>query len=318
MQADRLIQQTNEPASWLTAARLRLGFLHRNPDYNPRVETSQHDLAISERSECANCGSPLAGTYCHRCGQKAVNDPLAFKVLTGDLVSHFTDIEHSRFFRTLSALLTRPGRLTNEYIAGRRADWITPLKLYLTIFALSIFLYSAFKSVAVYDISTLAANEKTGALTKLIAQAAQKKHMTADVFAASVNAKWRTYLSVSQFIYPLLFAVILKLFYFRRRFTEHLVFSLHFQALALLVVIIAWPLYRLTGIALTQWSVVLAVAVTLIMIVYLTIAVGAVYRQGRIATITKGLTLYLGYYLIYILITYATLAVAIVVFMRSK
>jgi uncharacterized protein DUF3667 len=260
---------------------------------------------------CANCGEPLLGPYCHRCGQRRVGDPLSLKALTGDVIANVVDIDHSKMWRSLRALLTRPGLLTREYFAGRRVDWITPLKLYLSIFALSFFLYSAFKSVAVFDLSTLLTADKTGALAKAIAQLAQKRHLAQEAFITVVNAKWHGYMSFAQFLYPLFFAVVLKLFYWRRRFVEQLVFSMHYQAFALLVIILAWPLYRLTGIILTNTSAVLAIAVTLVMMLYLIFAARAVYRESWAVSITKGVLLYFGYYLIYTATTYSMLALAI-------
>jgi hypothetical protein len=98
----------------------------------------------------------LPDEYCSRCGQRRLaDDHLSLKHFIHEAVVHVGDFEHTKIYRTVVALLIRPGLLTNEYLAGRRADWITPLKLYLTIFTTSFFLYSAFKSVALYDVSTL-------------------------------------------------------------------------------------------------------------------------------------------------------------------
>ena len=68
---------------------------------------------------------------------------------------------------------------------------------------------SAFKSVAVYDLSTLLTVEKSGVLTRAITRLADKKHLAQDAFIAVVNTKWHAYMSVAQFVYPLVFAVVL-------------------------------------------------------------------------------------------------------------
>ncbi|MFL6516189.1 MAG: DUF3667 domain-containing protein [Chthoniobacterales bacterium] len=266
---------------------------------------------------CANCGAQLVGQYCHHCGQERVADPLSIRTLVGDLVSNVVDVEHSKMWRSLRALVSRPGFLTTEYLAGRRTQWITPLKLYLSIFAVSFFLYSAFKSVAVYDLSTLLTVEKSGVLTRAITRLADKKHLAQDAFIAVVNTKWHAYMSVAQFVYPLVFAVVLKLSYFRRRFVEQLVFSMHYQALVLLLTILAWPLYRLTGVALTHVSGVLAAGLTLLMILYLILAIREVYGQSWPVSIGKGVLLYFAYYVIFTVTTYSVLILAITVLMRG-
>lgn len=259
---------------------------------------------------CANCGTPLVGQYCHACGQRRSDDHLSIGALTGDAVSHLSDFAELKTIRTLGTLLAKPGRLTNDYIAGRRVRWIAPIKLYLLIFAVTFFLYSAFESVAVYDLGTLITVDRSGMMAKAVNQLAARKHIAADVFVSEVNARWHTYASFSQIIYPLLFAIVLKLFYLRRRFAEHLIFSLHYQAVAFLIVVLAWPLYYVTGIALTQRSGVLAAIVTSILVGYLLLAVRAVYRQSWAVSAVKGVVLYGAYYFIYVTVTFGTLLAA--------
>ncbi len=236
-----------------------------------------------------------------------------------EAVVHVGDFEHTKIFRSIRALLFRPGLLTNEYIAGRRVDWISPLKGFVTMFAISFFLYSAFKSVAVYDVTTLLDMNPRGTLRKGIEGLAERRQLSFDAFVAATNAKWRTYMSLSQFIYPPLFAAFLMVFYRRQRryFVEHLVFSTHYQTFAFLAVVLAWPLYLLTGLAMSRAAAVLAVAMTALMIGYLVLALRNVYRQSWLVSSVKGLFLYASYYLIYFVMMYGTLTLAIVMVTRG-
>ena len=84
---------------------------------------------------CANCDADLNGNYCAVCGQPAhVHRTLGHMVeefLHGLL--HFD----TRAWRTLPLLAFRPGTLTNEYIHGKRARYISPLALFLlTVFTM--------------------------------------------------------------------------------------------------------------------------------------------------------------------------------------
>jgi hypothetical protein len=277
------------------------------------------EASAAERP-CTNCGSTLLGEYCFRCGQRRVEpDQLSVRHFVNEAIAHLSDIEHTKIFRTARTLLLRPGVLTNEYLAGRRAQWVTPLKLYFTIFAISFFLYSAFKSVAVYDLATLIQTDQRGVLRKGVAALAERKHVALDVFITAVNAKWRTYISFSQIVYPIFFALALALFYLRQRryFAEHLIFSIHYQAFALLLVVLAWPLYLLTGLTLTHRTAILATVVTILMIAYLIVAVRAAYGQSWLASSVKGVVLYLVYYVIFTCLTYGMLALATFVVMRG-
>ena len=85
-------------------------------------------LAGSEH--CLNCGTPLQGPFCHYCGQPDKNLMRFFPVLLREMLEDFMDFD-SRFMRTLKPLLFRPGRLTRDYLDGRRFRYVPPLRLYI-------------------------------------------------------------------------------------------------------------------------------------------------------------------------------------------
>lgn len=89
---------------------------------------------------CSDCGAPTTGKFCANCGQPThVHRTLLHlgeEVLHG--VMHFD----ARIWRTLPLLAFNPGRLTREWIHGRRTRYVSPLALFLftvfvTFFALS-------------------------------------------------------------------------------------------------------------------------------------------------------------------------------------
>ena len=88
---------------------------------------------------CSNCGTPLSGPYCHRCGQPARSFVRALPGLVGEIASE-TLYYDSRMWRTLQRLLFKPGWLSHEYVAGKRARYTPPVRLYLvtSIFAFLI------------------------------------------------------------------------------------------------------------------------------------------------------------------------------------
>lgn len=89
---------------------------------------------------CKSCGAHDAGRFCPRCGEPAAHDgDLSFRHLTHDFLHEFTHLD-GKIWRTLRALALRPGLLTAEYWAGRRGQWIRPLRLYLVISALTLVL----------------------------------------------------------------------------------------------------------------------------------------------------------------------------------
>ncbi|MGI8599078.1 MAG: DUF3667 domain-containing protein [Chitinophagaceae bacterium] len=85
-----------------------------------------------ERTEkdCLNCGEILNGRFCHNCGQENI----VWKQNFISLVKHFIyDLFHfdGKFFDTLKNLFISPGLVPKEYINGKRAKYLDPIRMYL-------------------------------------------------------------------------------------------------------------------------------------------------------------------------------------------
>lgn len=87
---------------------------------------------LRQDKHCLNCGTEVPERYCTHCGQENAIPHESFS----HLVKHFIgDVLHydSQFLTTLKYLLFRPGRLTKEYMAGKRVSYVNPIKLYIFI-----------------------------------------------------------------------------------------------------------------------------------------------------------------------------------------
>lgn len=82
------------------------------------------------KEQCNNCHVPLQGPFCHRCGQPSRHFIRFFPVVVNEIMVDSLGID-GRFWRTLLALLFRPGRLTLDYLSGRRVHYSPPIRLYL-------------------------------------------------------------------------------------------------------------------------------------------------------------------------------------------
>jgi hypothetical protein len=85
---------------------------------------------------CRNCGAvPVAQTpppaFCARCGQERTLHPPTLVEFLHEFVGHYVALD-GPLWRTLALLLARPGRLTREYLDGRRRRYVLPLRLYLS------------------------------------------------------------------------------------------------------------------------------------------------------------------------------------------
>ncbi len=81
---------------------------------------------------CRNCQTPVSGEYCPACGQREGRLDLHFTEAVGDVVGEVFTWD-SRLWRTLIPLLIRPGFLSAEFNAGRRARYMPPFRLYIVI-----------------------------------------------------------------------------------------------------------------------------------------------------------------------------------------
>lgn len=79
---------------------------------------------------CENCGAALSGPYCAQCGQPAVDYHRSFGSLLADAADAFFNFD-ARFFRSFALLLFKPWRLTNDFVEGKRARHVHPLRVYL-------------------------------------------------------------------------------------------------------------------------------------------------------------------------------------------
>jgi hypothetical protein len=88
--------------------------------------------ATAATARCDNCGAAVSGHYCAACGQRLEAPVQSLWHFTREATEDLTHAD-SRLWRTLGALLFRPGYLTREFLAGRRARYLPPVRLYLVI-----------------------------------------------------------------------------------------------------------------------------------------------------------------------------------------
>src|SRR5262245_30635748 len=82
---------------------------------------------------CPTCGAIVDGRFCGNCGEK--------RITTDDYsITHFAEhilesLTHFDFksLRALKTLVTQPGRLTRDYLDGRRRSYIGPIQLFVIV-----------------------------------------------------------------------------------------------------------------------------------------------------------------------------------------
>src|SRR5262245_6264260 len=98
--------------------------------------------ATTTLTECANCGVRLDGPFCASCGQKAAPLNPSLGEFAHDLLHELAHFD-GKIVQSVRLLLTRPGFLSREQFEGRRARYVSPIRLYL-VFSLLYFAVAAF------------------------------------------------------------------------------------------------------------------------------------------------------------------------------
>lgn len=88
-------------------------------------------MTAPKSSACLNCGAPLDGRFCPECGQRDIPPYPSVRELATDAFAEFSGWD-GRLAATLRGLVEHPGLLTREFLEGRRARYISPVRLYLT------------------------------------------------------------------------------------------------------------------------------------------------------------------------------------------
>ncbi len=97
-----------------------------------------------ESEPCRNCDTHFNGKFCPECGQEAdTGAPTAMGFIYEFLTRNV--LEKGKFPRTIWHLLRYPGGLTVDFLEGRRARYIRPVRLYL-IFSIIYFLLLSFQA----------------------------------------------------------------------------------------------------------------------------------------------------------------------------
>jgi hypothetical protein len=167
----------------------------------------------------------LGGAFCTRCGQKVAPLDPSFYDFVHDFTHELLDVD-GRIFNSVRKLLLSPGFLTREHFEGRRASWISPIRLYL-IFSIA---YFAITSLAPAHALPVAGNEDSDPEAIIELQRLGFENLRAlEEAIEGARAHWAPRL---MFLLVPLNAWLVGLAWRRRRrnYPQHLYFALHVHA----------------------------------------------------------------------------------------
>ncbi|HEX4522885.1 MAG TPA: DUF3667 domain-containing protein [Casimicrobiaceae bacterium] len=260
---------------------------------------------------CRNCGARVDGAYCSACGQETKLRLPTLREFVREAAGRYVALD-GRFWRTVFALLARPGFLTREYLAGRRRRYIRPARLYL--FATLIFF--AVTRLLVGPVDILEVHPDTPEESKYLSpEKGFNVQMGEDAFGSpALGKRWNRFNNLSRsekaeqlgegmlryapyamFVLLPAFALLLKLVYLGRArryprrprlFGEHLVFAAYDHAFVFVAAtIMLLILGRTMAITIGLWIIGL----------YLLLSMRSVYGGSWIGLLLRAFVLFISY-----------------------
>ncbi len=147
--------------------------------------TKKKKLSKNKEISCLNCGFPFAGyeVFCPECGQKNKNSKISFKNFIREMFAGFFSWD-AKFWRTLFPLLFKPGKVSNDYIQGKRVRYTNPFRFYITMSVLFFLAlgfdqtYKKYKNLSNQEISSN--NNNNGTLEDKIFEELDKAEKKTD------------------------------------------------------------------------------------------------------------------------------------------
>lgn len=271
---------------------------------------------------CLNCGAELAGSFCSQCGQRAVTPYPTAREMLVDMWHELAGFDR-RFIRTFMLLLPRPGALTIEFLEGRRARYIQPVRLYLAA-SLVYFLVAAsvpnlhqaraanlpHSTVDILEegsVERLPA-EKRAELMKVLDSAPwgfRKPLQSIVADPAGFRHRMRETMPRVFFLLVPVFAGILALFYRRRPISQHLLLALHLQTASFVFLAVSRLAHLTRSLAVAGGA---EAVILLWLAVYAVVAFRRTYRESWTKVIVKSI----GIAAVYVIVTVVALLLAFV------
>jgi hypothetical protein len=264
------------------------------------------DKKRKQYTTCPNCGHTLHEVhFCPECGQPNHDLNVPLKHLFGELLESTLHFD-AKSFKTIMALLFKPGFLSKEFNAGKRQSYVPPLRLYIFISFVFFFLLalhpsdpnpSAKKEPVNFTIFSLSSEKFRGLsghqIDSLLAVSnvdttSFNKYMAHQIGKMTDNPSEITHMLVKNISYMMFVLMPLSAFFIfllhRKRvryYLECLIFSIHYHSLIFMLL----SLFVLTNMIMDAGIVLIMVLMYSLM--YLFMSLKRVFSQNTLRAFYK-------------------------------
>jgi hypothetical protein len=283
-----------------------------NNKRSTRPRTTRRRLPTQTRTiPCANCAQPLMPVtrFCPQCGQKNHDLNIPLSRIFEEMAEGILHLDN-KSLQTIKALVFKPGFLTAEYITGKRARYVSPVRLYIFISFLFFFLLAlpagkhvsaeskkestelaiSFFGISSRDVTDMVPAQLDSVMQKhsidttlinryIMHQLVRVGSSEQGVFAHTLVK------GISYMMFALMPVFALTVYWLNRRKAQHfigtLVFSVHYHCLAFLLFFIL-AVFMMIGSGSILWLVPF-----IFLPIYLFLALRRVYTDTRIVAALK-------------------------------
>lgn len=262
-----------------------------------------------------NCGAALPTAFCAQCGEQRASDRHYSLFHFGEeILESFAHLDGS-LFRTLKALVRRPGELTAAYMRGERSRYMKPLQLFVIV-SVAYFVVAVATNVRTFDTPLRYQVAQWEKPARMVARRVAERQTTLAQYSEIFNHTSTTQAKTLVIVMIPVFAVLVAAIEFRkRRFAlHHVVFSLHtYTALLILLMgadLLVFPpmsFFLRQGALLLHTSAdgVLSLLTLAGVFAYLRLSLARAYGDGRLSALLKASVMVLG--MVAILLAYRVL-----------
>jgi hypothetical protein len=261
-------------------------------------------------TNCLNCGAQVLGRFCQNCGQENIETKENFFHMVTHVIGDFFHFD-SKFFRSLKPLFIKPGFLTKEYWEGKRMHYIHPLRLFFFVTIVMVIIASAYYKKFEQQIKKEKVVTTSGSTGNVSEEERRETEKVRTKIVSSVDKTFdymSAYLKYISFLLLPVYALGFKLLYIRskRYYIDHLVYTLHVQSFAYIIVSLMLLIPLFISPAARDWFM---KAMLWITAVYILLSLKYVYRQSWVKTIVKSF-LAMGY-ILFVTVIFITLIMVI-------
>jgi hypothetical protein len=244
--------------------------------------------------QCPSCGGQSDQLFCPQCGERhwKAHD-LSLRHLLEESAEHLFHFD-SRLLRSVRSLVAKPGVITRDYLAGRRRPYVSPINIFFIANLLYLLMQtvSGLKLFAIPLSYHMDSSLYSGLATRLVQHHLSSAGLTlvqyTGIFehAQALNSKSLVLLMVP----PFALVAALLAWDLRSGAVAHLVFALHVYSFLMLFLTVLFPLLAIVlrglkavhGPTLGQLDSLITLFEGLVVLTYLSKAVGIVYQVGLV------------------------------------